>query len=218
MIDRDEARFGKLWREWDARVAAGELPRDILQNAKDEELVEILAGESKLDRKYARDIIATEILNRMHSRSTTQHPGARGVEASAGAAHKVAQDSQEVIHRAEGILKSSGEFALGAAVSASADASLHATRAAFDSAKVQADALHETLAQSRVGADLAAEAADVAQEGREITRALEEKMHGLGRGKEGRAASEAARDVQRATDHAAEESAEHDADLRSQTG
>lgn len=212
----DEARFGKLWAAWDARIAAGQPPKDILQNAKDEELIEILAGESKLDRKYARDIIATEILNRMHARSKTQHPGARGVEASARAANEVAQDSQEAIHHAEGILKASGEFALGVAVSASADASLLATQAAFDAAKTQAEALHETLAQSRVGAELAAEAAHVADEGREITRELEQKMGTLGRGAEGRAASAAAQDIQKAADQAAEGSVKHDARRRAE--
>lgn len=219
MADDESARFGKLWAAWDARIAAGQPPRDILRDAQDEELIEILAGESRLDRKYARDIIATEILNRMHSRSTTQHPGAREVESSTKAAYEVARDAQEAIHLAEGILKASGvegNFTLGAAVSASADASLHATRAAFDSAKIQAEALHETLAQSRVGAELAAEAANVADAGREITRALEQTMGSLGRAEEGRAASDAARSIQKATDHAADDSADHDAEMRSQ--
>lgn len=217
MVD-DQPRFGKLWAAWDARIAAGQPPQDILKNAQDEDLVEILAGESTRDRRYARDIIATEILNRMRARSTTQHPGARGVEASAKAAYEVARDSQEAIHRAEGILKASdvpGDFALGAAVSASADASLRATLAAFDSAKLQAEALRETLAQSRVGTELADEAAHAADAGREITRTLERTMTSMGRGAEGRAASDAARNIQKATDHAAEDSAEHDADMRS---
>lgn len=213
------ARFGKLWSAWDKRVAGGETPRGILKSAKDEELIELLAGESRRDRKFARDMISREISSRLRARSATQHPGARDVEASARAAHELAQDSQEAIHHAEGILKASGkpgDFELGAAVSASADASLHATQAAFDSAKIQAEALHETLAQSRVGAALAAEAAHVADEGREITRALEQSMTSMGRGKEGRAASEASRDIQKATDQAADESAEHDADMRSE--
>lgn len=219
MVQDEHSRFGKLWAAWDARIAAGDPPRDILQEAKDEELIEILAGESRLDRKYARDIIATEILNRMHTRSSTQHPGARSVEKSAQAAQKVAQDSQEAIHHAEGILKASGapgSFDLGAAVSASADASLLATKAAFDSAKVQAEALHETLTQSRLGAELAAEAAQVADEGREVTRELEQTMRSLGRAEEGRAASDAAREIKKATDQAAENSAEHDAEMRSE--
>lgn len=211
----EESRFGRLWATWDARIREGQSPQDILRSAKDEDLVEILAGESTRDRKYARDIIATEILNRMRVRSTTQHAGASDVEASARAAHEVAQDSQEAIHLAEGILKASGEFPLGAAVSASADASLQATEAAFDSAKVHAEALHRTLAQSRAGAELAAEAAEIADEGREITRDLEETMTALGRGEEGRAASAAARAIQKAADTSAEGSAEHDADMHS---
>lgn len=220
-MDEPTTRFGKLWTEWDARVAKGERPVAILEAAKDEDLIEILAGESRLDRKYARDIIATEILNRLHSRSMTQHTGAQGVEDSARNAHEVTKDSQEAIHNAEGILKASGEFELGASVSASADASLHATKAAFDSAQVQASALHETLGQSRAGTRLsseasekAMEASEKADEGREVTRELEKKMTEMGRGKEGRAASEASRDIQRAAAEAARDSAEHDADER----
>ena len=214
MDDEDAARFEKLWSRWDERVAAGTPPVELLREAKDEELIEILAGESRLDRKYARDIIATEMLNRLHARSASQHPGAKIVEDSAREAHRAAKDGQEAIHHAEGILKANGEVSLGSAVSRSADASLIATRAAFDSAKVQAAALHQTLAQSRLGEELAAEAVAVADEGRDVTRELESTMHALGRGDEGRAASEASRRIQEATGHAAKDAAVHDAGLR----
>lgn len=213
-MDEDAARFEKLWRRWDQRVAAGTPPVELLRDAKDEDLVEILAGESRLDRRYARDIIATEMLNRLHARGASQHPGAKIVEESAREAHQAAKDGQEAIHHAEGILKANGQVSLGSAVSDSADASLTATRAAFDSAKVQAAALHQTLGQSRLGGELAAEAVTKADEGREVTRQLESTMHALGRGEEGRAASEASRRIQAATDHAAGDAAAHDASLR----
>jgi hypothetical protein len=214
MDQGDDNRFGSLWKEWDERVAAGKLPVDLLREAKDEDLIEILAGESRLDRKYARDIIATEMLNRLHARVRTQHPGAKDVENSARSAHEAAQGGQEAIHHAEGILKATGQVELGAAVSASADASLKATSAAFESAKIQAEALHETLVQSRHGADLAADAAQKAEEGREITRKLEETMTSLGRGEEGRAASDASQKIQRAADNASAVADEHDAAKR----
>lgn len=208
------ARFGRLWSEWDRRVAAGETPTALLRAAKDEDLIEILAGESRFDRKYARDIIATELLNRLHARGTTQHPGAKGVEESAKNAHHAAQEGQEAIHHAEGILKATGQQELGAAVSASADASLKATQIAFDTAKVQSEVLHETLSQSRLGSELAADAAQKAEEGREITNELEATMTAIGRGKEGRAASEASLNIQRAADHAAEDAVDHDEEIR----
>lgn len=213
MDDEEAARFEKLWKRWDERVAAGTPPVDLLREAKDEDLIEILAGESRLDRKYARDIIATEMLNRLHKRGTSQHPGAKTVEDSARDAHEAAKDGQEAIHHAEGILKANGQVALGAAVSESADASLIATRAAFDSAKVQAAALHQTLGQSRLGGELAAEAVTKAEEGREVTRELEKTLDALGRGEEGRAASDASRKIHAAADQAADDAAEHGATL-----
>lgn len=210
----DDARFGKLWAEWDRRIEAGEAPGAILKDAKDEDLVEILAGESDRDRKYARDIIATELLNRIHGRSATHPAGARAVAVSAETAHKAAQDGQEAIHRAEGILKESGQWDLGDSVSASAYASLDATKAAFTAAEKQADSLQGSLSQSRAGSDLAEEASRTASEGRDITRELEQQMDHLGRGKEGRAATEASHAIQEAAGLAAGDSAEYNAGMR----
>lgn len=217
MVVGEGGRFERRWADWDKRIAAGEDASAILGSAKDEELIELLAGESRVDRQYVRDVVATEILNRLYTRSASQHPGAKDVEASAKSAYEAAQDGQEAIHHAEGILKGKGRAKLGAAVSASADASLKATEAAFDSARAQADALHETLAQSRLGGELATEAAQKAEEGRKITHELERTMADIGRAKEGRAASEASRKILQATEDAADDSVEHDAELREAT-
>lgn len=205
-MDREahrDARFGKLWADWDDRIDGGESPTDILRNSKDEDLVEVLGGESVLDRKYARDIIATELLNRLHVRSSKHPASAKGAQASAKVAHEAAKEGQEAIHHAEGILKRSGQKALGAAVSASAYKSLDASEAAFTAAKEHADTLHETLAQSRVGDDLAKDAARAAEEGRKITHKLGEQMESMGKGKEGRAAKEASRAIKTTADQAA---------------
>ncbi len=129
-------------------------------------------------------------------------------------AHRAAQEGQEAIHHAEGILKATGLRELGTAVSASADESLKATEAAFDSARIHTEALGDPLAQSRLGGELAREAAHKAEEGRDITSDLERTMAEIGRGKEGRAASEASVKIQRAADHAADAAVGHDADRR----
>lgn len=205
------SRFGRLWASWDERIAQGEPPGEILRDAKDEDLIEILAGESGEDRKYARDVIATELLNRLRTRSTQQPAAATAAADSAQSAHKTAQESQEAIHRAEGILKHSGQWDLGASVSASAYRSLDATEAAFTAAKDSAESLQKSLAQSRVGNELAEEAAKTADEGRVITEDIETEMEKLGRGDEGRAAGAASRAISRAADEAAEDAAEHDA-------
>lgn len=122
-----DARFGKLWAGWDERIDRGESPTEVLRNSKDEDLVEVLGGESELDRKYARDIIATELLNRLRSRSTKHPAAAKVAQDSAGIARDAAQEGQEAIHHAEEILKHSGKYELGASVSASAYKSLDAS-------------------------------------------------------------------------------------------
>lgn len=210
----DHARFGKLWAQWDKRVDEGESPADILRDSKDEDLVEVLGGESERDRKYARDIIATELLNRLHSRSSKHPAAAKVAERSARLAHEAAQEGQEVIHHAEGILKDSGQGELGSSVSASAYKSLDASRAAFTAAKEHAGALHETLAQSRVGGELAEDAARAAELGRKVTHDLGEQMESLGKGKEGRAAKEASRTIKTTADQAATDSRSHGPDGR----
>lgn len=204
-MDIDEARFGRLWSEWDARVDAGEAPMSILKEAKDEDLIEVLGGESPLDRKYARDIIATELLNRLHTRSTKHPAAAKAAQASAKLAHDAASEGQVAIHAAEELLKASGEFELGDSVSQSAYASLDASKAAFDAAREHADSLHQTLSQSRVGGELAEDAARAAREGSDLTRELGAKMTSMGKGKEGEAADQAGRRIQASADKAVED-------------
>lgn len=199
----NQGRFGKLWDAWDARIRRGDQPTAILREAKDEDLVELLGAESMGDREYARDIIATELLNRLRSRSTRQSAAANAATSSAETAHEAAQEGQEAIHRAEGILKHSGEWDLGAKVSASAYRSLDATEAAFTAAKDSAHHLEHSLSQSRTGNDLAGEAARVADKGRKITEQIEDKMDDLGRGEEGRAAGAASRAISKAAEEAA---------------
>lgn len=201
----EDARFGKLWTEWDTRVDRGESPTDILRNAKDEDLVEVLGGESVKDRKYARDVIATELLNRLRSRSTKHPAAAKAAEASAKVAHDAAKDGQEAIHEAEELLKGSGQQELGASVSTSAYASLDSSKAAFEAAREHSDSLHQTLNQSRAGGDLTRDAARAAQEGSDVTRELGEQMKSIGKEREGKAADQAGRKIQATADKAAKD-------------
>lgn len=204
------SRFGKTWAEWDKRVDNGEAPASILRDAKDEDLVEVLGGESPSDRRYVRDIIATELLNRLRSRS--KHPAAAESAAnSALRARDAAEEGQEAIHRAERLLKASGQVELGSAVSASAYASLDASQEAFKAARDHAESLQQTLAQSRAGGQLAEDAARAAETGTDITRDLGAKMESIGRAKEGRAATAAARAIRTTADQAVTDAdASHD--------
>lgn len=201
----DEARFGKLWREWDSRVDRGEAPRAILKDAKDEDLVEILGGESDTDRKYARDIIATELLNRLHSRNKEHPSAAKAAEASARRAHQAAKEGQAAIHHAEELLKASGQVDFGDSVSNSAYKTLDASKAAFDDVEKHAHSLERTLAQSRSGGELARETAEAAQAGSDLTHTLERQMKRIGKAEEGKAAAKAGEKIQATAEKAAED-------------
>lgn len=211
----DSSRFGKQWKEWDARIDKGESPVEILRGSKDEDLVEVLGGESGVvDRRYARDVIATELLNRLRARSVKHPASAKAAQDSAKLAHDAAKEGQGRIHRAEGLLKRSGQHELGAAVSASAYKSLDASKAALDATKEHAVSLDASLSQSRGASELADEAAKVAGEGRKITRKLGEKMESMGRGQEGRDAADASTAIKKSADQLVTDSDTDDDEMR----
>lgn len=72
--------------------------------------------------------------------------------------------------------------------------------------------MHETLAQSRVGGELADDAARAAEEGRKTTHKLEQQMESIGKGKEGRAAKEASLAIKTTADQAATDAKSSDQD------
>lgn len=193
-------RFGRLWERWDSRVRdRSDIPL-YLTEAKDEDLIELLAASAPQERKYERDIIATEILNRMRRRTTSLPSAASEVLRSAEAAYEAAAEGQKAIHTAEGILKATGEEALGAEVSATAYASLDTTKLAFEAAQQNSADVRATIAQSRVAHHLADDASHVAREASDATRAAAEPLAEAGRHKEADAAREAADKIHRATE------------------
>ena len=203
-------RFGAHWAAWDAHEAAGEDMRAYLSDASDETLLELLGGESARDRRYARDIVATELLNRLHRRRSRLPVGAEAVVSSATAARRAAQAGQASIHTAEELLRASGEEELGNAVSDSAYASLDASSHALEVAEAHAAEVKETL-ESRSAkpppvddlVDAAEKAAAAADRGKAITRKLERRMDAED-SKAGRAAGAAARSIHDAAHRALE--------------
>lgn len=211
-------RFAQLWDEWDGRLREGGDIRAFLEAAKDEELIELLAGESARDRQYERDVVATEILNRLHRRHTEFPAGAETVLHSAEAAQRSAEAGQAAIHASEALLHAAGEHELGQSISESAYESLDATKLALDAAQHHAAAVQKSLSQSRLGEEerrlppetpeeelerTAQAAARAAQRGSDLTADLEAHMDALGKGPEGKAAAEAGRAIQEAADAAA---------------
>lgn len=208
-------RFAKLWEAWDARIDGGESRVSFLNAAKDEELIELLAGESARNRRIERDVIATEILNRMHRRNTSFPGGADAVVAAAEGAQRAAEAGQAAIHASEALLHAAGEHALGQSVSESAYESLDLTKVALEAAQDHASDVQTNLAQSRLGTEAIAQrhadaeaaadaAARAAHRGSDITDELEAHMAKIGQGDVGRASAEAGRAITKAADAGAD--------------
>jgi hypothetical protein len=208
-------RFAQLWDEWDGRLREGEDVVSFLEAAKDEELIELLAGESVRERKYERDIVATEILNRLHRRHTDFPAGAEAVLHNAQAAQRSAEAGQAAIHASEALLHAAGEHELGQSISESAYESLDATKLALGAAQQHAADVQSSLSQSRLGDKASAPrqedldrtaqaAARAARRGSDLTDDLEAHMGAIGKGPEGKAAAKAGQAIREAADAAAE--------------
>lgn len=192
-------RFGELWRKWDASVQERADIPGFLERATDEDLVELLAGASAVDRKYERDIVATEIVNRLGRRHRDLPAAADQVLRSAEIAYEAAAEGQRAIHTAEGILKATGEAELGEEVSASAYASLDTTRVAFEAAQKNSADVQATVSQSRLAKLLAEDAGRTAERTSDATEAAMGHLESTGHHKEAGAARRAASDMLHAT-------------------
>jgi hypothetical protein len=196
-------RFAQGWEAWDARVRGGEDAAIFLRSAKDEELLELLAGCSDKDRKYERDVVTTEIQNRLARRAKEHPEGAEQVFRAAYAAYEASAKGQKAIHTAEGILKASGDMDLGVSVSASAIVSLDATKLAMEAAQAHVAELQAAQAQSRIAERLVEDAAQAALEVAAKTERGAGRVAELGHEAEARAAREAARLIREAAAEAA---------------
>jgi hypothetical protein len=185
-------RFADRWREWDSRVHERADATAFLKTATDETLIELLAGNSDRDRKYERDIIATEIQNRLAKRATDHPEGADEVFRAAYAAYEEAARGQRAMHTAENILKTHGDVELGNAVSLAANLSLDATRLAMKAAQQHAIDLQAARAQSRIAARLAEDAEQIAEEAQAKAERAAARVAELGHAAEAQAAREAA--------------------------
>lgn len=173
-------RFAKSWDQWDKSVRTrADIPR-FLKEASDEDLVELLAGASKTDRKYERDIVATEILNRLGRRHRDLPAAAAEVLESAEAAYQAAAEGQRAIHMAEGILKATGQETLGAEVSASAFASLDTTKLAFEAAQQNSADVQAAVAQSRIAREFAEASVATAEAAQKATDDAAEHLEAAG--------------------------------------
>ena len=197
-------RFAQRWETWDARVHGREEAAAFLKSAKDEELLELLAGCSDKDRKYERDVVTTEIQNRLARRAKEHPEGAEQVFRAAYAAYEAAAKGQKAIHTAEGILKASGDTDLGVSVSASAIISLDATKLAMEAAQAHVAELQAAQAQSRIAERLVEDAAQAALEVAAKTDRGAGRVAELGHEAEARAAREAAQRIREAAAEAAQ--------------
>lgn len=197
-------RFAHRWLEWDAQVDGREQATAYLYAAKDEQLLELLAGGSPRDRKYERDIVMTELQNRLANRHIEHPQSADEVLLAAEQAYEAAANGQKAIHTAEAILKASGDLDLGTSVSTAAFVSLDTTKVALDAARVHAAELRAALAQSRIAERLIEDAATAARDVLDKAAEGARRVTELGHRAEAEAAREAADLIRVAAQVAAE--------------
>lgn len=64
----------RLWREYEAGIAAGRTPSELLREANEECLVLMLATADRRSRRYAANLVMTELLNRIARLRRTEAP------------------------------------------------------------------------------------------------------------------------------------------------
>lgn len=69
LLPMGDRRFDRLWGAWDARLGAGESPVAMLKRLTERELAELLAADAGARRPLERNIIATELTNRLGKRN-----------------------------------------------------------------------------------------------------------------------------------------------------
>lgn len=57
-------RFARAWSEWDAGLEEGKQPQEMISELPSEKIMQLLAGAGN-ERRYERDILATEAMNRL---------------------------------------------------------------------------------------------------------------------------------------------------------
>ena len=99
-------RFEARWQRWDEDVRNGVSPPELLARLSDETMLELLASGGGAERRYERNVLATEILNRLRrlrrdlAEATAEAVGAIGETVdSAHDAARAAQRSERSIVR-----------------------------------------------------------------------------------------------------------------------
>lgn len=64
-----DRRFDRLWESWDARLASGERRLEVLRTLTERELAELLAADAGPLRSLERNVVATELTNRLDKRN-----------------------------------------------------------------------------------------------------------------------------------------------------
>lgn len=101
-------RYERLWNTWDEEIHRGTTPKDFLETLTDEQLVGMLStardiGQST--RRYERNLILTEALNRMVRTRRSRAALARGAAEFARDVRQQADHSAALVHQTEGVVE-----------------------------------------------------------------------------------------------------------------
>lgn len=106
-------RFARAWNEWDDRIEEGKKPGEMLSDFSSEKIMRLLAGAGK-ERRYERDILATEAMNRLIKARHRIEGSTREVSDLVQDVQEQAQKTRESVHDTEEVVaRLQGNEALG---------------------------------------------------------------------------------------------------------
>lgn len=107
-------RFERAWAEWDDKLEDGKEPPELLAELPSEKILQLLAGAGK-ERRYERDLLATEAMNRLGRARRGLDEAAdevaelvKDVEAKGEKVRENVHDTEEVVARLQGSEKLGG--------------------------------------------------------------------------------------------------------------
>lgn len=106
-------RFERSWEEWDERIGDGAQPREMLADLSSEKIMQLLAGAGS-ERRYERDILATEVMNRLVRARHNVDDSMENVADLLGDVQSQGQRTREDVHKTEEVVaRLQGSEALG---------------------------------------------------------------------------------------------------------
>lgn len=102
-------QFQALWESWDAARASGRSPDDVLYDISDDCLIELLAGAGS-ERAYEKDLIRTELRNRLARRDRNLREAAKHADTMVDRLEDVVEHTRDEAVETEMLARGAAEL------------------------------------------------------------------------------------------------------------